>query len=284
MLLEKEKLPVSGSEEDMRQYLREIRQFPRLSAEEERALAMKCAEGDPEAIRTMVNSNLRLVVSVAREYAGRGVPLLDLIQEGSIGLLVAAKKFDYTMEFRFSTYASKWIRKGVTRCILDHGGLIRIPVHTAERVRKVLSVRAALEQEGIEPTEELIAQRSGIPADKVRQLLRLQPEVYSLDVPLQEGEDGTLQSMIEDTGAVQPYETLVREEMKRTLDTLLGMLTQRQQQVLRLHYGMEDGNCLSLEEISGILGVSKERVRQIERQAIDKLLKLGADLGLEDYL
>lgn len=284
MLLEKEKLPVSGSEEDMRQYLREIRQFPRLSAEEERALAMKCAEGDPEAIRTMVNSNLRLVVSVAREYAGRGVPLLDLIQEGSIGLLVAAKKFDYTMEFRFSTYASKWIRKGVTRCILDHGGLIRIPVHTAERVRKVLSVRSALEQEGIDPTEELIAQRSGIPADKVRQLLRLQPEVYSLDVPLQEGEDGTLQSMIEDTGAVQPYETLVREEMKRTLDTLLGMLTQRQQQVLRLHYGMEDGNCLSLEEISGILGVSKERVRQIERQAIDKLLKLGADLGLEDYL
>jgi len=284
MLLEKEKLPVSGSEEDMRQYLREIRQFPRLSAEEERALAMKCAEGDPEAIRTMVNSNLRLVVSVAREYAGRGVPLLDLIQEGSIGLLVAAKKFDYTMEFRFSTYASKWIRKGVTRCILDHGGLIRIPVHTAERVRKVLSVRAALEQEGIDPTEELIAQRSGISADKVRQLLRLQPEVYSLDVPLQEGEDGTLQSMIEDTGAVQPYETLVREEMKRTLDTLLGMLTQRQQQVLRLHYGMEDGNCLSLEEISGILGVSKERVRQIERQAIDKLLKLGADLGLEDYL
>jgi len=232
----------------------------------------------------MVNSNLRLVVSVAREYAGRGVPLLDLIQEGSIGLLVAAKKFDYTMEFRFSTYASKWIRKGVTRCILDHGGLIRIPVHTAERVRKVLSVRAALEQEGIDPTEELIAQRSGISADKVRQLLRLQPEVYSLDVPLQEGEDGTLQSMIEDTGAVQPYETLVREEMKRTLDTLLGMLTQRQQQVLRLHYGMEDGNCLSLEEISGILGVSKERVRQIERQAIDKLLKLGADLGLEDYL
>jgi len=172
----------------------------------------------------------------------------------------------------------------VTRCILDHGGLIRIPVHTAERVRKVLSVRAALEQEGIDPTEELIAQRSGISADKVRQLLRLQPEVYSLDVPLQEGEDGTLQSMIEDTGAVQPYETLVREEMKRTLDTLLGMLTQRQQQVLRLHYGMEDGNCLSLEEISGILGVSKERVRQIERQAIDKLLKLGADLGLEDYL
>ncbi len=284
MLLEKEKPPVSGGEDDMRQYLHEIRQFPRLSAEEERALAMKCAEGDPEAIRAMVNSNLRLVVSVAREYVGRGVPLLDLIQEGSIGLLVAAKKFDYTMEFRFSTYATKWIRKGVTRCIIDHGGLIRVPVHTAERVRKVLSVRAALEQEGIEPTEALIAQRSGIPVDKVRQLLRLQPEVCSLDMPLQEEEDGTLQSMIEDTGAVQPYETLVREEMKRTLDTLLGMLTPRQQQVLRLHYGMEDGNCLSLEEISGILGVSKERVRQIERQALDKLIKLGADLGLEDFL
>lgn len=284
MLLDKENTPVSAGEDDVRQYLHEIRQYPRLTAEEEREVAMGCAAGDPEAIRTMVNSNLRLVVSVAREYAGRGVPLLDLIQEGSMGLLVAAKKFDYTMEYRFSTYATKWIRKGVTRCIMNHAGLIRVPVHTAERIRKVMAAKAALQQEGLVPTEEDIAERSGIPAGKVRELMGLLPEICSLDMPLQEDEDGTLQLIIEDENMPQPFETLVREEMKHTLEQLLGMLTERQQQVLRLHYGMEDGNCRSLEEIGKILGVSKERARQIERQAMDKLQKLGADLGLEDYL
>ena len=284
MLLEKENTPVSAGEDDVRQYLHEIRQYPRLTAEEERKLAMGCAAGDPEAIRAMVNSNLRLVVSVAREYAGRGVPLLDLIQEGSMGLLVAAKKFDYTMEYRFSTYATKWIRKGVTRCIMNHAGLIRVPVHTAERIRKVMAAKAALQQEGLVPTEEDIAERSGIPAGKVRELMGLLPEICSLDMPLQEDEDGTLQLLIEDENTPQPFETLVREEMKHTLEQLLGMLTERQQQVLRLHYGMEDGNCRSLEEIGKLLGVSKERARQIERQAMDKLQKLGADLGLEDYL
>lgn len=284
MLLDKDNPAVSGGEEDMRQYLREIRQFPRLTPQQERELAMLCAQGDPDAIRAMVNSNLRLVVSVAREYAGRGVPLLDLIQEGSMGLLVAAKKFDYTLDFRFSTYATKWIRKGVTRYILNHGGMIRVPGHTAERMRKILSARAALEQEGIEPSEEEIALRCGIAPDKVRQLMQLQPEICSLDMPIQEDDEGTLQSLIEDAAAAQPYETLVREEMKNILSRLLGMLTERQQQVLRLHYGLEDGRCISFEEISGVLGVSKERVRQIERQAMDKLQKLGTEMGLEDFL
>ncbi len=284
MLLDKENPPVSSGEDDVRQYLRDICQFPRLTVQQERELAMGCAQGDPEAIRAMVNSNLRLVVSVAREYVGRGVPLLDLIQEGSIGLLVAAKKFDYTMEYRFSTYATKWIRKGVTRCIMNHCGMIRVPVHTAERMRKVLYAKNALEQEGLDPTDAEISLRSGIPQEKVRQLLQLQPEVCSLDLPLQEDEDGTLQSLIEDTGAVQPYETLVREEMKNILARLLATLTDRQRQVLRLHYGLEDGQCRSLEEIAGVLGVSKERVRQIERQAMDKLQKLGTELGLEDFL
>jgi len=201
-----------------------------------------------------------------------------------MGLLVAAKKFDYTMEYRFSTYATKWIRKGVTRCIMNHAGLIRVPVHTAERIRKVMAAKAALQQEGLVPTEEDIAERSGIPAGKVRELMGLLPEICSLDMPLQEDEDGTLQLLIEDENTPQPFETLVREEMKHTLEQLLGMLTERQQQVLRLHYGMEDGNCRSLEEIGKLLGVSKERARQIERQAMDKLQKLGADLGLEDYL
>ena len=284
MLLDKDTTSVSSGEDDVRQYLHEIRQFPRLTPQQERSLAMKCAEGDPEAIRTMVNSNLRLVVSVAKEYMGRGVPLLDLIQEGSMGLLVAARKFDYTLDFRFSTYATKWIRKGVTRCIMNHSGMIRVPAYTAERMRKVLTARATLEQEGISVTEEEIALRTEISVDKVRQLLQLQPEVCSLDTKLQEDEDGSLGSIIEDAEAAQPYEILALEEMKNTLDKLLGMLTERQRLVLRLHYGMEDGRCVSLEEISRILGVSKERVRQIERQAMDKLQKLGADLGLEEFL
>ena len=286
MLLEKENTPVSIGEEDVRQYLHEIRQFPRLSAEQERAIAMGCARGEPEAIRTMVNSNLRQVVSIAREYVGRGVPLLDLIQEGSIGLLVAAKKFDYTMEYRFSTYATKWIRQGVSRCVLNHAGLIRVPLHTAERVRKVLAAKAVLQQTtGQEPTAEEIAEHSGIPANKVEELLQLLPEICSLDTPLQMGEEDTLQSLIEDETTPQPYEALVREELKRTVDTLLGKLSDRQQQVLRLHYGMEeDSRCRSFEEIGKAMDISKERARQIEQQAMQKLQKLGAELGLEDFL
>ena len=286
MLLEKENTPLSTGEEDVRQYLHEIRQYPRLSAEQERAIAMGCARGEPEAIRTMVNSNLRLVVSIARDYSGRGVALLDLIQEGSIGLLVAAKKFDYTMDYRFSTYATKWIRQGVSRCILNHAGLIRVPVHTAERVRKVLAARAALQQNaGQEPAPEEIAEYSGIPANKVEELLQLLPEICSLDTPVQDGEEGTLQLLIEDETTPQPYEALVRDELKRTLDTLLGKLSDRQQQILRLHYGIEeDSRCRSFEEIGKLLNISKERARQIEQQAMQKLQKLGAELGLEDFL
>ena len=285
VLLEKENTTVSTGEDDVRQYLQEIRSFPRLSVEEERALARRCAEGDADAVKQMVNANLRLVVSVAREYAGRGVPLLDLIQEGSIGLLVAAKKFDYTLEYRFSTYATKWIRQGVTRCLMNHVGLIRVPVHTAERMRKIIMAKAALLQEGgQEPTEAEIAQRTGIPEGKVRQLLTLIPETCSLDAPTGAEEDGTLGILLEDVHAPQPQEELVRRELKQTMDTLLSMLNDRQRQVLRLHFGMEDGVCHSLEEIGSMLGISKERTRQIERQAIEKLQKLGAAFGLEDFL
>ena len=277
-------VPVSAGDEDIRQYINEIRQFPRLTPEQERELARLCAQGDENAIRQMVNCNLRLVVSVAREYAGRGVPLLDLIQEGSIGLLAAAKKFDYTMEFRFSTYATKWIRQGVTRCLMNHGCLIRVPLHTAERIRKVNASRNQLLQDsGTEPTVAQIAAHCGIAEDKVRRLMLLSPQTCSLDAPAAD-EDSTLGVLLEDVHTPQPQEKLVREELSHTLETLLAMLTERQQQVLRLRFGMTDGACHSLEEIGGILGISKERARQIEHQAMAKLQKYGASMGLEDFL
>ncbi len=280
-----EKQPRSDREDDMTLFLSQIREFPRLTVEEERSLARRCAEGDEDAIRQMVSSNLRLVVSIAREYAGRGVALLDLIQEGSIGLLVAARKFDYTLDFRFSTYATKWIRQGVTRCLLNHAGPIRVPLHTAERMRKMEATRSALRQEsGEEPTPAQIAQKSGISESKVKELMQLTPEVFSLDIPVGDGEEGSLRSLLEDVQAPQPYEELVRRELEQTIRTLLATLNDRQRQILRLHFGMEDGICYSLEEIGRKLGISKERVRQIERQAMDKLQKNGASLGLEDFL
>ena len=282
-LLEKDKNPVPASEDEVGQYLQEIHAYPRLTPEEERELARRCAAGDEDAVRRMVSANLRLVVSVAREYVGRGVPLLDLVQEGSIGLLAAARKFDYTLDYRFSTYATKWIRQGVTRCLLNHAGLIRVPAHTAERMRKVLNARSALLQRlEREPGVEELSEASGIPVTKVRQLLDLVPEVCSLDTPV--GDDGTLALMLEDLQAPQPQEELVRRELKETMESLLTRLDLRQQQILRLRYGMEDGVCRSFEEIGKTLGVSKERARQIERQAMDKLQRLGEGLGLEDYL
>ena len=272
-------------EEDMQAYLKEIRSYPLLTPEQERTLAKACAQGDEEAIRTMVNSNLRLVVSIAREYAGRGVPLLDLIQEGSIGLLTAARKFDYTKENRFSTYATPWIRQGVSRYILNHSGLIRVPRHTMERMRKLLSAKAALQQQtGREPTSEEIARECGITGEKAEELLRLLPQICSLDAPAGDPEHDALQEMLEDFHAPQPQEELVRQELQHTMDVLLGMLNERQRQVLRLHFGMEDDTCHSLEQIGKMLGISKERARQIERQAMDKLRAYGADLGLEDFL
>ena len=283
LLIKRTPATQGSGEDDVRQFIAEIRRYPRLTQQEERGLAQRCAEGDAEAIRQMVNSNLRLVVSVAREYAGRGVPLLDLIQEGSIGLLSAVKKFDYTLEFHFSTYATKWIRQGITRCLANHG-LIRVPSHTAERIRKVMQARAALTQEkGIEPTIKELANYCQLPESRVRQLLQLNPEVYSLDATSGEA-DVTFSVLLEDLQSPQPYEELVRQELRSTMDALLSTLSVRQQQILRLHFGMEDGVCRSLEEIGKMLEISKERVRQIEKQAMDKLQQQGTSMGLEDFL
>ena len=272
-------------EEDLTQFLREIRRFPRLTETEERLLARRCADGDEEAIRQMVNTNLRLVVSVAREYAGRGVPLLDLIQEGSIGLLTAARKFDHRLDYRFSTYATKWIRQGISRYLMNHGALIRVPEHTAEQMRRIQHAAALLRQEtGTEPTVEELGEKLSLSPEKIEQLLLLNPEICSLDLPVGSEEGGTLGALIRDEQTAQPQEELVRRELEHTMQTLLGALDARQRQILRLHFGMDDGVCHSLEEIGKTLGISKERCRQIERQAMDKLQKLGASMGLEDFL
>ena len=272
-------------EENVDQFLREIRSFPRLTEQQERLLARRCAEGDEEAIRQMVNTNLRLVVSVAREYTGRGAPLLDLIQEGSIGLLTAARKFDHTLNYRFSTYATKWIRQGISRYLANHSGLIRVPEHTAEQMRRIQAATLRLRQEnGVDPTAEELGESLGLPAEKVEQLLLLDPQICSLDLPVGSDEGGTLGTLIEDDTRAQPQEELVRRELEHSMELLLGALDARQQQILRLHFGMEDGICHSLEELGRRLNISKERCRQIERQAMEKLQKMGASMGLEDFL
>lgn len=275
----------SGRDDDIRQYLSDIRAIPRLTAEEERQLAKRCAAGDEEAIRQLVKANLRLVVHIAKEYAGRGVSLLDLIQEGSIGLLAAARKYDYSLDYRFSTYATKWIRQGVTRCLLNNSGIIRVPLHTAEKIRKIEAVRTSLYQEfNEEPSISQIAQRVDMSEAKVEELLHLNPEISSLDIPSGEGDRNSVMDLVEDMDSVGPQEALVRQELDEMIRKMLSSLNPRQQEILKLHFGLEDGRIYSLEEIGNKLGISKERARQIEHQALEKLQELGTSLGLEDFL
>lgn len=276
---------VPSGDEDVRQYLSEIRRYPVLTQDQERSLARRCAAGDEEAIRQMVSSNLRLVVSVAREYSGRGAALLDLVQEGSIGLIVAAKKFDYTLDYRFSTYATKWIRQRITRFLSDQSAQIRVPGHTAERMRKLRTAAAELRQElQREATTAELALRMGMSEEKAAQLQRLTPELCSLDAPVGDGGEDTMGALLPGDQELEPQEELIRRELKVLLEGLLAELSERQRTILRLHFGMDDGVCRSLEEIGRMLGISKERARQIERQAMASLQRMGADMGLEDFL
>ena len=264
---------IAAPENAMDLYMQQVQMIPMLTPEEEYLLAQKSATGDPEAVRKLVAANLRLVVFVAKGYSDCGVPLLDLIQEGSIGLLAAAAKFDPSLGNRFSTYATKWIRHGVTRCIQKHGGLIRVSQRTADKIRKIEKVRATLDN----PTLEAVAALCDMEPAQVEKTLALMPEICSL-------EDDGLQQDLKQLEAPQPQEELVRRELRETLEGLLRQLTDRQRQVLRLRFGMEDGLCHSQEEIGGMLGISKERVRQITGEAVKKLQKLSAGLGLEDFL
>lgn len=280
MVTELAQKPQLNSQEDMRQFMEEVRSIPLLTAQEEKELARRSAVGDGEAIRQLVNANLRLVVAIARRYYTGAVPLLDLIQEGSIGLLAAARRFDYTRDVRFSTYATKWIRQGVLRCA-DSGNPIRVPVHMADMIRRVAEVQTTLRTElGAEPQLQQIADMCHISVDKVEQLLQLQPKTCSLEASFEE--DAVI--AVEDLHAPEPHQQLVREELIRTLEQLMEKLTPRQRRILRLRSGMEDGRCYSLSGIAEILGLSKERVRQVEKQAMDKLRTLGTDVGLEDFL
>lgn len=270
------------SEDDVSGLIREIRNIPRLTAQQEQELAKRCAQGDEEAVRALVSSNLALVIAIAREYAGRGVPLMDLVQEGSIGLLTAAKKFDHRLHYRFSTYATDWIRQSIRLYLANQGSLIRVPRYTADKIYKLQKAAAQLRQAQKEPTPEAIAELSGIPEEKVRQYLTLIPQVCSLNA--EAGEDATLEALLENLQAPEPLQELVRRELRQIMGSLLEKLTQRQQQVLRLRFGMADGTCYSFEKIGAQLGISKERARQIEREAIEKLYRLGSGMGLEDFL
>lgn len=281
ILLEKENI---SADEDLGQYLQELRSYPLLTQEQELALAKRCTQGDMEAIRTLAVSNLRLVVKIAREYSGRGVPLPDLIQEGSMGLFHAAQKFDYTKQCRFSTYATKWIRQSIDRYLLNHTGVVHVPREKMEKIRKILAIQASLHREsGEQPTPGQIASQSGDTPEEVAQYLDMIPQVCSLNAAA--GEDGDmLQGMIRDLQAPQPQEELVKRELQLAIRALLQTLSDRQQQVMRLRFGMEDGVCHSLSAVGERLGISKERARQIERQALDALQKNSAGQGLEDFL
>ena len=269
----------------VRLYLREIGRVPLLTADEELALALRMEQGDQDAKKELAEANLRLVVSIARRYVGRGMSLLDLIQEGNLGLIKAVDKFDYTKGFKFSTYATWWIRQAITRAIADQARTIRIPVHMVETINKQIRVSRQLLQElGREPTVSEIAEEMGISEEKVREIRKIAQDPVSLETPIGEEEDSHLGDFIPDEDALAPSDAAAYTMLKEQLDEVLGTLTEREEKVLKLRFGLEDGKTRTLEEVGGEFNVTRERIRQIEAKALRKLRHPSRSKKLKDFL
>lgn len=272
-------------EDPVRMYLKEIGKVPLLSAEEEIELAIKMEEGDEWAKKRLAEANLRLVVSIAKRYVGRGMLFLDLIQEGNLGLIKAVEKFDFRKGFKFSTYATWWIRQAITRAIADQARTIRIPVHMVETINKLTRVQRQLLQElGREPTPEEISDVMGIPVDRVREIQKISQEPVSLETPIGEEEDSHLGDFIQDDNVPVPAEAAAFTLLKEQLVDVLGTLTEREQKVLRLRFGLDDGRARTLEEVGKEFNVTRERIRQIEAKALRKLRHPSRSRKLKDYL
>ena len=272
-------------EDPVRMYLKEIGKVPLLSAEEEIELAKRMELGDQEAKKRLAEANLRLVVSIAKRYVGRGMLFLDLIQEGNLGLIKAVEKFDYRKGYKFSTYATWWIRQAITRAIADQARTIRIPVHMVETINKLIRVSRQLLQElGREPTPEEIAAEMNMPVERVREILKISQEPVSLETPIGEEEDSHLGDFIQDDNVPVPADAAAFTLLKEQLEEVLGTLTEREQKVLTLRFGLEDGRARTLEEVGREFNVTRERIRQIEAKALRKLRHPSRSRKLKDYL
>ena len=272
-------------EDPVRMYLKEIGKVPLLTAEEEKNLAMRMENGDMDAKKRLVEANLRLVVSIAKRYVGRGMLFLDLIQEGNLGLIKAVEKFDYRKGYKFSTYATWWIRQAITRAIADQARTIRIPVHMVETINKLIRVqRQLLQEKGREPYPEEIAEKMNLPVERVREIQKISQEPVSLETPIGEEEDSHLGDFIQDDNVPVPAEAAAFTLLKEQLVEVLGTLTEREQKVLRLRFGLDDGRARTLEEVGKEFNVTRERIRQIEAKALRKLRHPSRSRKLKDYL
>jgi RNA polymerase primary sigma factor len=269
----------------VRMYLKEIGRVPLLSADDEVDLAKRIENGDEEAKRRLAEANLRLVVSIAKRYVGRGMLFLDLIQEGNMGLIKAVEKFDHTKGYKFSTYATWWIRQAITRAIADQARTIRIPVHMVETINKLIRVSRQLLQElGREPMPEEIAKEMDLSTEKVREIMKIAQEPVSLETPIGEEDDSHLGDFIEDQEALAPADAAAYELLKEQLEDVLDTLTEREENVLRLRFGLDDGRTRTLEEVGKVFGVTRERIRQIEAKALRKLRHPSRSKRLKDFL